>query len=189
MSFMAQVRLADVPGLEKRSELLAFHYCQQCADEGRMSSGCHDDGAQGYELTLLRADEKKATDGLETVAEVVIPPRRVALRKVLEVPGYEQTSIMFPDLPDDYPEGEDDLDERIYSRCKHVARSKLGGWPSWVQSPAPPDIQEGQALHFVAQLDWELCEDAAWAGGGYAYLFLITDKGGAAHGELVVQTA
>lgn len=189
MSFMGQVRLADVPGLEERSELISFHYCQQCAYDGRMSSGCHDDGAHGYEVTLLTPDEKMATDGLATVAEVVIPPHQVALRDVLEVPGYEQTSIMFPDLPDDYPGGEDDFDERIYSGCKHVARSKIGGWPSWVQSPQPPAIQKGEALHFVAQLDWELCEDASWAGGGYAYLFLITGDGGAARGELVVQTA
>lgn len=188
MSFMAQVRLADVPGLEERRELLSFHYCQQCAYDGRMSFGCHDDGAEGYEVTLLTADEKKATDGLATVAEVVIPPRRVALRNVREVPGYEQTSIMLPDLPDDYPGGKDDFDERIYPGCRHVARSKLGGWPSWVQPPEPPTIREGEVLHFVAQLDCELCEDTTWAGGGYAYLFLVVDESDKPRGELVVQT-
>lgn len=40
MAFIAQVRLADVPGLEHlASHLYSFHYCQQCALLGNMSFG------------------------------------------------------------------------------------------------------------------------------------------------------
>jgi hypothetical protein len=131
MSFMAQVRLSDVPGFESQDEtLISFHYCQQCAYDGNMSFGwdcCSN--RSGYAVSVISEISSKKSDQLGAVAEVVIEPQAVTLLDVTEIPGYEETTNLFPETPDDYPQGEGDYDENIYPGVKHVSRSKLGGWP------------------------------------------------------------
>src|SRR5690606_4375919 len=128
--------------------------------------------------------------GLGTIAEVVIEPQTVTFRDVMEAPGYEDTtySLDLPSTPDDYPQGADDLDENIYPGVIHVAKRKVGGWPTWVQYPEPLEVGDKERLHFIAQLDWSLCDRATWCSGGYAYLFVISADNRIVRGELALQT-
>lgn len=188
MSFMLQVRLDDVPGLSETSSALAsFHYCQQCSYEGKMSWGWDAGGGDsGYDVRVFRRTDGVDVDGLGVTGELVLPAHSVILRPVLEVPALEDLPFAWEELPKDYPAGKDDFDEDIYPGLKHISRSKVGGWPTWVQTPRWPD-QDPQGWRFLAQLDWALGERAPWAAGGYAYLFLPAD-GDLAQGELVLQT-
>ncbi|GMV94074.1 MAG: hypothetical protein AMXMBFR82_38520 [Candidatus Hydrogenedentota bacterium] len=190
MSFMAQFRISDVPGFESETDsLVSFHYCQSCSYEGNMSFGWDcERNKSGYDVSILTNITTREPDGLETVAEVVIKPHAVTCRDVMEVPGYEDTIDLVLDQPDDYPGGKDDLDEEIYPGVVHVAHSKLGGWPTWVQRPVPPPVGDSERLAFVAQLDWSLCDRSPWCSGGYAYLFLIHNGTNMLRGELAIQT-
>ena len=166
MSFMAQVRLSDVPGFESEDNtLISFHYCQQCAYDGKMSWGwdcCSN--RSGYAVSVISEISSRKGDQLGAVAEVVIEPHIVTLLDVTEIPGYEETTNLFPETPDDYPQGEDDFDENVYPGVKHVELSKLGGWPSWVQSPNPPATVDNEGLRFIAQFDYRLSDAAPWGG-------------------------
>ncbi len=191
MSFMTQFRLSDAPGFESQSDsLISFHYCQQCSYEGKMSWGwnCSLGATSGYDISVLTNVSAKQSDGLGTIAEVVIDPHMVTFRDVMDAPGYEDTMNMFLNVPDDYPQLEDDLDENFYPGVIHITKRKLGGWPSWVQEPEPPGTKDNERLYFIAQLDWSLCEDATWGGGGYAYIFLISSDNQTFRGELTIQT-
>jgi uncharacterized protein YwqG len=190
MSFMAQFRLSDVPSFEQQQDILvSFHYCQECAYEGMMSFGWNCPfNKPGYEISIITGISSRRPDLLGTVAEVVIDPQTVRFREVIEAPGYEDTLLLLPDVPEDYPQGRSDLDESIYPDVIHVANRKLGGWPTWVQYPDPPKVADQERLTFLAQLDWLLCDRATWGGGGYAYLFLIGTCDEVLRGELAIQT-
>jgi uncharacterized protein YwqG len=193
MSFMAQFRLRDVPGFASHADsLISFHYCQQCSCEGNMSFGwnCALGNSRGYDVSIIEHVEDKQADGLGTIAEIVIESQSVAFRDVMDAPGYEDTvnSLDLCSIPEDYPQGADDLDENIYPGVIHVAKRKIGGWPTWVQYPEPPEVNHQQRLDFIGQLDWSLCERATWCAGGYAYLFLISSENQPLRGELALQT-
>jgi len=193
MSFMTQFRLSDVPTFESYGDsLMSFHYCQQCSYDGNMSFGwnCSLGNTNGYNVSVINAISDKQADGLGTIAEVVIDPQTVEFHDAMDVPGYEDTvhSLNLPSTPDDYPQGTDDFDENIYSGVVHIAKRKVGGWPTWVQYPEPPDTTAKEAIHFVGQLDWWLCGRATWCAGGYAYLFLISSEDHVFRGELSLQT-
>ncbi len=193
MSFMAQFRLSDIPTFEShRDSLVSFHYCQQCSYDGKMSFGwnCTIGDTHGYDVSVIEHVEDKQTDGLGTIAEVVIDPQSVTFRDLMDAPGYEDTmnSLNLSSIPDDYPVGEDDFDENIYPGVIHIAKCKVGGWPTWVQYPEPPETKDQERLHFIGQLDWWLCDRATWCSGGYAYLFLISSEEHTFRGELALQT-
>jgi len=178
MSFMGQFLLSDVPGFESHVDsLVSFHYCQECSYEGNMSWGWEDgENMSGYDISILTSVSSKKADNLGAVAKVVIEPHSVALREAMEVPGVCDMLDICPDVPEEYPQDEDDFDENVYPGLVHVSKRKLGGWPSWVQDACPPETTDNEQLHFLGQLDWWLCEDATWASGGYAYLFIISSK-------------
>jgi uncharacterized protein YwqG len=181
MSFMGQFLLSDVPNFESHTDsLVSFHYCQECSYDGTMSFGWDDtENKSGYDISILTSVSSKKSDNLGTVAEVVIKPYSVTLQKVMEIPGISDLLDICPeDLPEEYPQGEDDLDEKVFPGLIHVSKRKLGGWPSWVQDAYPPAIADNEQLHFLGQLDWWLCDRATWASGGYAYLFIISSKDG-----------
>jgi uncharacterized protein YwqG len=67
-----------------------------------------------------------------------------------------------------------------------MPRSKVGGWPSWVQEPNWPHKSSDDWL-FLGQLDYHLGVDAPWSAGGYAYLFLSRDPESRI-GEILLQT-
>lgn len=191
MSFMAQFRLSDVPTFESyRDSLVSFHYCEQCCCDGNMSFGWNSDSRNGYDVSVIHAVGDKQADGLGTIGEVVIDPQSVTFRDAMDAPGYEDTmfSLNLPSIPDDYPQGADDFDENIYPGVIHIKKRKVGGWPSWVQWPEPPETSGQESLHFVGQLDWRLCDRASWCAGGYAYLFLISSEDQMLRGELSLQT-
>lgn len=185
MSFVLQIALSDVPSLDQ-SGLLSFHYCQECAADGNMSFG-YGDTNTGYHLRVFGFTELTATDDVGIVAESIVPDHSVVFRNVTEVPTCEDAGIAWEATPEDYPVGESDLDANIYPGLVHVSRSKIAGWPSWVQSPEWPDNDRG-TWAFLAQLDWEIGGSAPWAGGGYAYLFLRDATSAAPVAELVLQT-
>ena len=189
MSFMAQFRLSDVLTFESyRDSLVSFHYCQQCTYEGTMSFGWRCD-ADGHNVSVIGAIGDKQADGLGTIAEVAIDPHSVVFRDAMDAPGYEDTvrSLNLPSIPDDYPQGADDFDENSYPGVIHIKKRKVGGWPTWVQYPEPPETTAQETLHFIGQLDWRLCDDTTWCAGGYAYLFLISSEDHVFRGELSIQ--
>lgn len=193
MSFMAQFLLSDVPPLESHdNSLVSFHYCQQCAYEGNMPIGWNPKfgNTPGYDVSVCDLISEKQPDLLGIIAEVVIDPQSVTFRDSMDAPGYEDTmySLDLHSIPEDYPQGADDFDENIYPGIIHVAKRKIGGWPTWVQHPGLPEIQDQERLHFLAQLDWWLCNRATWCSGGYAYLFLISSGTKILRCELVLQT-
>src|ERR1041385_8293909 len=164
MAFIAQVSLSDVPGLNS-SGLLSFHYCLECVYEGSMAFGHGFDGA-GYRVDVFPSSQLVARDHLGQVAETVVPDCSVAFRGVIEIPTPDDAGINWEDLPFDYAENKTgDLDENVYPGLVHVARSKVGGWPTWVQAAQWPD-DDPEAWMFVVQLDYEVGEEVPWAGGG-----------------------
>jgi len=189
MNFVAQILLSDVPGLGlPDNTLLSFHYCETCTMEGRMPFGWEDKENQGYDLSILQDIDKRKSDARGFVATQYGPSYKVAFRELNEVPAYEDADINSTDLPKDYPQGKDDFDENIYPGLKHVSKSKIGGWPNWAQYPVWPCDEDGKKYEFIAQLDYMLFEKAAWAGGGYAYLFIIRETDSKLKGELIIQT-
>ena len=82
----------------------------------------------------------------------------------------------------------DDFDENVGGGFVHVARSKVGGWPHWQQSPEWPVCAEGRRMMFVMQLDFELGEETPWAAGGYAYLFACGTDCRRREADVVLQT-
>ena len=193
MSFMAQFLISDIPSFRAHSDsLISFHYCQQCSYNGNMSLGwnCTFGNIHGYKVSVIDHIGERKPDGLGAIAEVVIDPQSVTFRDVMDAPGYEDTinSFNLSSIPDDYPQGADDLDENIYPGIIHIARRKVGGWPTWVQNPEPPQVRDRERSYFIGQLDWRLCDRATWCAGGYAYLFLISSDDLTFRGELSLQT-
>jgi hypothetical protein len=188
MSFIAQVLLADVPTLENHSDrILSFHYCDECPKEGKMSFGWGGPNPESYDVTIHPTAIETQIDGLGLLAESIVDAHSVSFRNVEEVPGYTDTCELLTKRPEDYPGRKDDFDEEIYPGLKSVARSKLGGWPTWVQSAQWPRDKPQEWLAFVLQLDWQLCPRTPWCDGGYAYLFVKPAKGGGLQGEFVLQ--
>jgi hypothetical protein len=187
MSFIAQVLLSDVSRLEKYSDqLLSFHYCDECSKEGKMSFGWGGPNPQGYGITIYEAAAVRQTDGLGLTAESIVDAHSVSFRDVEEVPGYADTCVLFTKRPEDYPGGKSDFDEEIYPGLVHVARSKVGGWPTWEQGANWPRDRPQDWLAFVLQLDMQLCPRTPWCNGN-VYLFVKPGPDGKLKGELVVQ--
>jgi len=192
MSFIAQFLLSDVPGFQAENDsLVSFHYCQQCSDDGDASWGCNCPlNKNGYNITIFNDVLHRKSDNLGIIAKEVIKPYSVTFRNKLEVPGFEDTTriIGLPNLPEDYPQGNDDFDENIFPNLVHVSKSKLGGWPTWVQTSEPPKTQSHEQLYFLGQLDWMLCDNATWCLGGSAYLFLFGSETSIFRCDMVIQT-
>ncbi|HET9449925.1 MAG TPA: DUF1963 domain-containing protein, partial [Aggregicoccus sp.] len=126
-------------------------------------------------------------DGRGSVAPSPIASYAVQLSEVAEVPSDEDLDpALLVGLPEPAPEN--DSDERSWGGLLHVPGSKLGGWPHWQQTAAWPECPEGRQMVFIAQLDSVVGQDAAWGGGGLAYLFLCPPQCRNRHGELVIQT-
>jgi uncharacterized protein YwqG len=187
MSFIAQVLLADVQALNEYSDkLLSFHYCDECSKEGKMSFGWGRSNPEGYDVTIHETTAATQIDGLGLATEPIVDACSVSFRDVEEVPGYADTCELFTKRPEDYPARESEFDEKIYPGLIHVARSKLGGWPNWVQGAGWPRDHPQKWLTFVLQLDWQLCPRTPWCNGGYSYLFVKPDGNGL-KGEFVLQ--
>jgi hypothetical protein len=189
MAFLAQVRLSDVPALAHDCGLLSFHYCLACADAGRMSFGRSDVRHRGYAVTLFE-DSAFVPDALGVIVRGCLPAAMASFSDVDEVPGLEDARALDLELPPDlFSEGADDWDENIGLGLVHVARSKVGGWPHWQQTPEWPTCHEGRRMTFGMQIDYDLGAKSPWAGGGYAYVFLCGTECRDREADLVVQAA
>lgn len=189
MNFIAQILLSDVP-LPNMPEnaLLSFHYCDQCTQEGRTSYGFFDIENKEYNLSVFYGIDKLKNDTRGLLASSLTKSYKVSFRDVEEVPGglAADANIEHVDLPKDFPQGKNDFDEDIYPGLKHVSRSKIGGWPSWVQFPEWP-VEEGKKYTFLGQLDWMLFNGCPWCIGGYAYLFIIGEDKSKLKADLLIQ--
>ncbi len=189
MAFMAQVRLSDVPTLADDGGLLSFHYCLACAEAGRMSFGQGDEQNRGYAVTLIE-NAAVAPDGLGIVAPGCLPSATAGFSDTDEVLGPEDAwALDLEPSPDLFSEGDDDFDENVGLGLIHVARSKVGGWPHWQQTPEWPTCHEDRRMTFVMQVDYDLGEASPWGGGGYAYLFVCGPQCRHREADLVVQTS
>ena len=118
-----------------------------------------------------------------------LPAMTATLSAAEEVLGLEDAWALDLELPAGLFDGdEDDFDEHIGCGLSHVPRSKLGGWPSWQQTPQWLTCAEGRRMTFVAQIDYALGEDSPWANGGYAYLFVCGRECAHREADLVIQT-
>jgi hypothetical protein len=165
---------------------VSFHYCQQCVFAGEMSYGWIHDTSRGYDVSVFDIDESEP-DGLGIVAPPIAPSSHGVKRQRVEVPLPEDAGVDWEQLPEDYPTLADDFDERLYHGVTHISRSKVGGWPTWVQGPSWPPGGRPEWL-FVGQLDSRISDDITWAAGGYAYLFVRQDRTHRWVGELAIQT-
>jgi len=190
MNFVAQILLSDVslPDMP-RNVLLSFHYCDECSMEGKMSWGWRDSQNRGYDLSIFYDVDQRKSDSLGLVASSLAKSYCISFRDLEEVPHDEEDAhINRFDLPKDYPQKKDDFDENIYPGLKHIAKSKIGGWPTWVQYPEWPRNDFNQKFLFLGQLDWVLFSGCAWSTGGYAYLFIAEDESAKLKAELLIQT-
>ncbi len=188
MAFLAQVRLSDVPALTDDGGLLSFHYCLLCTYAGEMSFG-RDDLNRGYSVALIDVCREVGPDDHGIVAPGCLPAMTATLSAAEEVLGLEDAWALDLELPAGLFDGdEDDFDEHIGCGLSHVPRSKLGGWPSWQQTPQWLTCAEGRRMTFVAQIDYALGEDSPWANGGYAYLFVCGRECAHREADLVIQT-
>jgi hypothetical protein len=186
MSFLGQVLLQDVPGRQSEKGLVSLHYCLKCSDQGQMSFG-RGGRYRGYAVTIFD-DLAAAPDGLGTRARSCLPALVASLSEVEEFPGLHDCWELGIELPDAEIEGAGDLDEEIWPGVVHVARSKLGGWPSWDQDSQWPECSEGKRMGLVMQLDYELGRHSPWAAGGHAFLFGCESACRAREADLVIQT-
>lgn len=207
MSFVIQVRLADVPGWADDPGLLSFHYCMSCAGDGRMAFGLDDSlnppTHKGYAIDLFPNAEDLLADGLGEVPsleelssegfpdEGFFPPARVDWLEVAEVMSLEETPEPWGEKPDvDYAVIEEltELQTTPRDTPLHISMTKVGGWPAWDHYPVRPSCPAGHELAFVAQLHYWQFPQAPWAGGGHAFLFACDSSCPSRFGELVIQT-
>jgi len=181
MGFVAQIRLDEVPGFDQPPMLLSFHYCEICTYEGKMPFGWEDAGHQlRYRLSLFRDLERTSVDGLGIVGE-----SRIAAQKAEYAPGRETLGI--EDIWERFPETRGPGGIPASAEFVHEERTKIGGWPSWVQQPVRPQDEMGNQMDFVGQLDLYACPDSAWC-TGYAYLFASPPAEDEQEAELIIQT-
>jgi Domain of unknown function (DUF1963) len=154
MAFEYQVNLADLPSWTDPPGIISFHYCRECVDVGEPSPGWPSDAVRsGYDVRI-HDDVTVPVDEGDPVARRHLQPYLVSLCAIEDVPSPEDLAA----------EGVSPL-----PAGRHWSGSKVGGWPSWVQSPSWPNCEHGKSMRFVSQLKG-VSGDEVWR-DGYAYLF------------------
>jgi hypothetical protein len=193
LSFLAQVRLRDVPGFDTADPLLmSFHYCDPCSPWG------NGEQPDAYDLSLFSERDAASPDRLGMVGPSLTA---AALPVFTSQDDYMSIGDVW-----ETPLGRADFDAgqaHVIDIAKYgnpggasdeaslheAFGSKLGGWPSWEQSAAWPTCRDKQKMLFVGQLDSTLSSGLLWGGGGYAYLFVCPSSCKQREGELVIQTS
>jgi Domain of unknown function (DUF1963) len=215
MGFVAQVRLADVPGWESDPGLLSFHYCYECMWYWGYTE------SKGYAVTILSPTEQGETDGLGSIGATDHKPYAVAFYDYslpVALPEHPDATWYADADPDDAEATRERVEEEIQNfalreryglvhsgelpspsllpdigtegvyRADYAEfapgsgnRSRLGGPPSWMQSPEFPTNATGEPLLFVAQLDWVMASHSF-------YLFASPSDYPIRTGEMVFQS-
>ncbi len=186
---MIQIAAKDVPGLSSQPQesLIVFHYCNQCSPFGWP----YDDTYSlpgSYDVRLFQNVNNYPVDSFGILTESPLAASEVKLSEVTEIPGSQDLPIEIGELAgDDYPCFSDDFSDDVFPGLKHVQRSKIGGWPSWVQNNDWPLDRNGEKMCFLCQIDYEHGKNTLWGGGGYAYLFIENMELENPAGEMVIQ--
>ncbi|RJO65897.1 MAG: DUF1963 domain-containing protein [Myxococcales bacterium] len=160
LTFLAQFKSADAPGMiAAPARMLVMFYCFACAPfwdvEGRGFWAM----LTPFEPFAPLLPEKKMPIDPHT-------PPELALRfaKTKDHPA-----------PTEWPAsgGLSDWERNeLAARRPNVAKTKLGGFPSWCQSPDAPRCREcGQAMRFIGQLVSDIGLGLHFPDGGRLYLF------------------
>lgn len=154
MGFVAQIRLADVPGWESDPDLLSFHYCYECMWDGDMAFGWGYTASQSYAITLLNPTEQGETDGLGSIGVTDHRPYAVAFYDYcLPIRRPEHDEAWYATLAQDDPEDAEATRERIEEKIQSFTLRERYGlvYSGELPSPIPlPDISyEG-----VYRLGW-----------------------------------
>ncbi len=165
MDFMAQFRLDEIPGQKWPPTLLSFHYCMQCSYDGKMAFGWKDDGRQRRYDVRIWKNLDLTPDGLGQTTPWEGTPQVATLNRGVETIGYEDVGRRFQ-ASRFLKRGPWELEHGF-----HDERSKIGGWPSWVQHPDRPEDDGAITMRFVAQLSGRSCPEATW-NCGYVYFFV-----------------
>lgn len=141
MGFVAQVRLADVPGWEADPSLLSFHYCYECMWQGDMASGWDDTTNQGYAVTILHPTEQDETDGLGSLGATDHKPYAVAFYDYcLPVLRREHDEIWYATLAEDDPEDAEATRERAEEEIQSFILRERYGLVHSGELPSPPPL-------------------------------------------------
>ena len=195
MSFIVQIRLDEVPGFDQSPTLLSFHYCDQCAHDGRMAWGWADahrrkqpEGLRSsqrqqlqYALRIFSDLDKTRVDGAGVTIESSVPSQRAAYIQGFDYPNIEDIWQMFPETA--RPNATPDTGEEMPNNDV----TKIGGWPSWLQHPDRPRDHAAKEMDFVGQLHMRDSQDTSWA-SGCLYLFASQDEKGQQDAEFLIQT-
>lgn len=192
MTFLMQINLADVPGCNSAAELLSLHYCNICREQGGMSYGWSDSVNRGYDVRVFSSPANFEPDSKGMIADPIIDPCSVGFIQKKEIPNGEVfLDELLPLMDDSFVLPRQEFDENVYPGFIHVFRSKLGGWPTWVQYPEWPAYKDGKKtrkMDFVGQLDASISPQIPWILGGYLYIFASSDADPSGKAEIVLQT-
>ena len=180
MAFVLQVRVDEIPGWNQPPTLLSFHYCDECKLNGNMSFGWDEKGHQlRYNVRLFSTPSGKIDDQgirIQSSAE----PRTVTLLDEFESLSLQHIWEAFPETSE--PGRLSGFNEN------HCYESKLGGWPSWAQSPSYPEDEAGNDMELICQLSGREHQDTAWS-CGFVYLFASKyEEGEDQEAEMVLQS-
>jgi len=161
--------------------------------DGHTSFGWSDPH-KAYSVRVIEHADRCKPDELGVLAEDLLGPHSIEFDDYLEIPNID-------DLESDSESGEfqDSFDMNrwfydesvnvfMYDRFKHFNRSKLGGYPSWLQRAEWPINSKGERMSFVGQLDDSVGEVSPWAAGGFVYFFVDTSAEYLV-GEMCIQTS
>lgn len=186
MTFIAQILLSDLPDPgQAENSLLSFHYCIVCAYEGRMSHGWTDAKNRGYDVRLFERPERFTVDVAGLSTKSIGRSGSVRLTDAMDFPNFEDLPSELHDLAE-FGEFEDEEEEED-TWYENITETKVGGWPSWVQSAQWP-VAENERMMFVAQVSSVIGVLAPWGGGGYAYLFVTPPDKHPRRAELSILT-
>ncbi|MBB6048955.1 DUF1963 domain-containing protein [Armatimonas rosea] len=154
MGFVAQVRLADVPGWESDPGLLSFHYCYECMWYGDMAFGWGDTESKSYAVTILYPTEQDGIDDLGSIGATDHKPYAVAFYDYsLPVLRREHDEVWYATLAEDDPEDAEAARERAEEEIQNFALREHYGLVHSGELPSPgllPDTRD----EGVYRADW-----------------------------------
>jgi hypothetical protein len=141
MGFVAQIRLADVPGWKSDPSLLSFHYCYECMWYGDMAFGWGYTKSKSYDVTILNPTEQGETDGLGCIGTTDHKPYTIAFYDYfLPVLRPEHDETWYTTLKEDDPEDAEATRERVEEEIQHFALRERYGLVHSGELPLPTSL-------------------------------------------------